>query len=324
MARFSDEVIKRVHEISILDYAHASGYDLVKKGSSFKIPDFGGLSIDLPGKQWKCFSDDSSKAKGGIIQFVMYMDNLDFRPAVEKLIEFGNIPHDFSEEFNQMKKEAKDYKQSDQPFKLPDKAENYRRLYAYLSKTRKIDKEVIDYYVKHHKIYEDERHNVVFCGGDKDGNVRSASTRGTLDKPGHAPFKGMIANSDKRYPFSFQGKTDRVLVFEAPIDLLSYQSLQKELNTTQECKDHYIALNGVAHVGLTNYLQEHPEIQRVLFCLDNDHAGIQSTVNLAKEIENNNQIKSMDCKIPVTKDWNEDLINYHLEKEEQLDYSVER
>lgn len=323
MARYSDEILQKVGEINILDYAHSIGYELSRKGSSFKIPGFGGISIDLEGKQWKCFSDDSKDAKGGIIQFVMYMEKIDFRKAVEKLIEFGNVPHDFTDEFKKLKNESKNVVRTDQSFSLPNKADNYRRLYAYLMKTRKIDKEIIDYYVRHHKIYEDERHNVVFCGGDKDGNIKSASVRGTLDKPGRTAFKGMVANSDKNFPFSFQGKTDRLLIFEAPIDLLSYQSLQKLNATTQQCKDHYIALNGVAHIGLTSYLKEHPEIHRVLFCLDNDHAGIQSIINLTEVIEKNKQITAIDCKLPRAKDWNEDLINYHAEIEKQIGYEME-
>lgn len=314
MGRFSDEVLNQVTSINIIDWAINNGYEVSRKNSQFKINNFGGLLIDAEGQKWNCFSDDSKEAGGGIIQFVMYMEQLEFRNAVEKLMAYKNIFQEPSEQAVRFIKEAKEATSSAESFELPKRAENYRRLYAYLIKTRELDKSIVDYYVRHHKIYEDDRHNVVFCGGDENGVIRSASRRGTYDLPGKDAFKGLVKHSDKHYPFSFEGKSDRLLVFEAPIDMMSYQTLLKETNQPKtSIRDSFIALNGIANEGFCSYLETHPHIKRICFCLDNDEAGINSTANLIKIIDEQKRgLYELDVKVPITKDWNQDLKEFHL------------
>lgn len=325
MARFSEDTLNKVTAINIIDYAINNGLPVYRKSSSIKLEGFGGLCIKADGSQWNCFSDDSENAKGGIIQFVQYMEKLDFRKAVEKLMDYANIHQEPCDQAILLIHQAKNAEKESDQFELPKRSENYRRLYAYLSKTREIDKGIIDYYVKHHKIYEDERHNVVFCGGDREGQIRSASLRGTFTKPDRPAFKGLVQKSDKRFPFGFEGKSDKVFVFEAPIDLMSYQTLEKEYgNRKGRTTDHYIALNGVAHIGLTHYLKEHAEIKQIIFCLDNDEAGIQNTANLIDTIESWNRDYTFGIKVPSLKDWNEDLVALHAaEQEQNIDYGIE-
>mgnify|MGYP000603436189 CR=1 FL=1 len=58
-------------------------------------------------------------------------------------------------------------KQRRQSLKLPEKNETLNRVYGYLLKTRFLDKEVIDEFVRKGLIYEDkEYHNAVFVGLD--------------------------------------------------------------------------------------------------------------------------------------------------------------
>lgn len=326
MARFSEEVLKQVTSINIVDWAINNGYEVSRKNSQFKIKEFGGLLIDGEGQKWNRFSDDSKEAGGGIIQFVMYMEQLEFRKAVEKLMAYKNIYQEPSEQAVRFIKEAKEATSDIESFELPKRAENYRRLYAYLIKTREIDKAIVDYYVRHHKIYEDDRHNVVFCGGDENGVVRSASRRGTYDLPGKDAFKGLVKHSDKRFPFSFEGKSERLLVFEAPIDMMSFQTLLKESGQPKHgAKDSFIALNGIANEGFCSYLKNHSNIKSICFCLDNDEAGVSSTANLIKIIDEQ-ELGSyeLDIKVPIHKDWNQDLKEYHIALEaENETYEME-
>ena len=72
---------------------------------------------------------------------------------------------------------------------LPEANDNYRRLYAYLFKTRCFSKAVVDWFVKKKLNYETRRyHNVVFIGRDAFGTARFASMRGTVDNY-EKPFK---------------------------------------------------------------------------------------------------------------------------------------
>ena len=113
-------------------------------------------------------------------------------------------------------------------FKLPEKNETLNRVYGYLLKTRFLDKEVIDEFVRKGLIYEDkEYHNAVFVGLDENGVARHGHKRGTATYGKNQSFRGNIEGSDPLYPFHYKGSSNKVYVFEAPIDMLSYISLNK-------------------------------------------------------------------------------------------------
>jgi len=63
---------------------------------------------------------------------------------------------------------------------LPEKNTNYRRLYAYLNKTRFIDVNITNDMVNNKNLYEEKEHNnCVFLGRDKDGEVKYCLKVGT-------------------------------------------------------------------------------------------------------------------------------------------------
>ncbi|KNZ42403.1 DUF3991 and TOPRIM domain-containing protein [Acetobacterium bakii] len=322
MGRLPDDVFEKITQISIIDYALSNGYELLKIGNQVKIKNEGGLFIDPDLNRWKCLSDDSKAAGGGIIQFVMYMKEKSKGDVIHELAAFINHHPEPSEVAKDYIKKAKDYaKTNNGKFEPPEKAMNYRRIFAYLIKTRCIDPEVVNYYIKHHKIYEDKNHNCAFCGFDEKGLIKSISLRGTYDVPDKDAFKGIVKNSDKSYPFTHQGKGNRVLVFEAPIDMLSYQTIKRKIGDINQNKDHYIALNGVAHIGLVHYLKTHPDIENIVMCLDNDEPGQDNTLSLINAVEELHPGKyNFDLKLPTEphKDWNEVLKNIHQEREKAV------
>ncbi|MDZ5726382.1 MULTISPECIES: toprim domain-containing protein [unclassified Acetobacterium] len=87
---------------------------------------------------------------------------------------------------------------------------------------------------------------------------------------------------------------------------------------TQNKGDHYIALNGVAHIGLIHYLKTHPEIEHIVTCLDNDEPGHKNTLELINAVEEVFPGKyNFDLKIPPEphKDWNQLLVSICQERE---------
>ncbi|PKM71334.1 MAG: hypothetical protein CVU92_08955, partial [Firmicutes bacterium HGW-Firmicutes-17] len=106
---------------------------------------------------------------------------------------------------------------------------------------------------------------------------------------------------------------------EAPIDMLSFQTLKRQIgDVTQNKDDHYIALNGVAHIGLVHYLKIHPEIENVVMCMDNDEPGHKNTLELINAVEEDSPGKyAYDLKLPPEphKDWNE-LLKYICQERE--------
>ena len=311
MAHFSDEIIAQVEKINVIEYAIHEGYDVLKKGRDYKIKDGGGFILKQNGEKWNRTSDESKGAGGGIIQFVMYTKDKTWLESVKDLIAYGNIQHEPGGAVAAFKKTFKPKVVEKVDFKPPKKNTTTKHVYTYLTHTRKIDKDILDYYTKKHLIYEDDYRNCVFCCFDEKGVMKNASLRGTYDTKG-APFKGSPAGSDKRYPFSLPGKGNKLFVFEAPIDMLSFQTIKKRFGDPEQQKgDSYIALNGVISSPLVHYLETHKNIDTVVFCRDNDRPGIESTMRLSNVLDEKYPHRyKTELRVPEEneKDWNNSLV----------------
>ncbi len=71
-------------------------------------------------------------------------------------------------------------------FELPPKNDNMCRVFAYLTITRGVDKDVLQAFANQNMIYESaDYHNTVFIGYDRNGVPRHAHKRGfALDNEG--------------------------------------------------------------------------------------------------------------------------------------------
>ena len=187
------------------------------------------------------------------------------------------------------------------PFALPEANRDMRRVFAYLTKTRCLDRDVVSVFTRAKLIYEDAQyHNAVFVGIDSNGVARHAHKRGTYTQG--EPFKGNVDGCDPRYSFHFTGKSDTVYVFEAPIDLLSFISLYQ-----RDWQQHsYVSLWGVSERALLQLLVDNPQVQKIGLCLDNDKAGIQARERI-KGILTERGYGNVFSLFSQQKDWNEDL-----------------
>ena len=114
--------------------------------------------------------------------------------------------------------------------------------------------------------------------------------------------------SDSSYGFGYSGKGNRLYVFEAPIDLLSFLTLYPK----NWQKNSYITLNGVAEHAMLQMLKDYSNLDTVVLCLDHDAAGIEASGRLAEILVQNNY-KKIQLLQPRFKDWNEDLKNINGE-----------
>ena len=84
---------------------------------------------------------------------------------------------------------------------------------------------VLDSFTYRGLIYESAKyHNVVFVGKDKDGKPRHAHKRGSGSQ---STYKSNAPGSLPGYSFHWVGASDRLYLFEAPVDLLSYISMHR-------------------------------------------------------------------------------------------------
>ena len=187
-------------------------------------------------------------------------------------------------------------------FSLPEKAENNKNVYAYLTKTRGLNKDIVKSLLDKGLIYQDKKYNnAVFVGKDYDGNIVSAFKRSTRTY-GNSNFKsGDEYGSMKEYRFRVENHTNTTVnVFESEIDLLSYLSMLPELARNE----NYIALGGVSDRALAAFLERNVVIEHINICTDNDVAGHKFCSKIAEELGKDYYITR---EIPINKDFNEDL-----------------
>ena len=98
--------------------------------------------------------------------------------------------------------------------------------------------------------------------------------------------------------FCYRGEGERLFVFEAPIDLLSFLCLFKK----EWQKQSYLALGGVGEKALLRFLSDRPNIKTVFLCLDSDEAGNDACSRLAELMP---ECLTVHRLVPLYKDWNE-------------------
>lgn len=286
--RFTDEEIQAANQIPILDYVRIRGYPVVEyvKGY-YKLHGYGGLLINPLKNCWSWESQRTADKRigGGPIQLVMELEKKTWLQAVKELLLFREehateimemkyLNQSISEQKPRLVKEQ--LKSQDKSiFRLPVENETYEHIFAYLIKVRKLDQRLVQRMVKEKKLYEDKHNNCVFVGYDEQHVARFASLRGSNSR---FPYRGNPAGADKQYPFCVEGTSNRLYVFEAPIDLLSFMTLLIK-EDKNPYKDHYVSLAGYSMIGLEGYLSRH-EITEIYVGTDADEQGKKAFSNI--------------------------------------------
>ena len=314
----TSEQKEEASKIDLVDYLMSKGYEIVKRGNSYKINlhgrkypgDMSSLSVFDNRRGWKRWS--TGEHGGDTISFLVKNMGMSFQEAVIELTG-GKTYSDISHPRPAPKVLTNE--QSEKPLNLPQKTEEkYSRLFAYLTKTRMIDACIVNQMCNDKKLYQDVHGNVVFVGKDENQSPRFACVRGTnTDKP----FKGDCDGSDKRYAFSMEGTNKvKLYIFEAPVDLMSHATLANHyVDNSNAWKIHSrICLAGTSDVSLEHYLKSHPYVKELHFCLDNDEPGRTAAAKYCDKYSRLGYVTVNHC--PKLKDINEDLISF-LEKPRQ-------
>lgn len=296
-AEFTSEELEKANSASLVDYLSRRGERLVKSGREYRwvYTDSGGKhdSVTVRDNEWY---DHKNQVGGKAIDFLRQKLGFCFKEAIQELIgrNVGMAPIFISQASPLTRLKAE--------FLLPEINSDMHRVFAYLIKQRYLAPWVISYFAHEKMLYEDkEHHNAVFVGFDKDGVPKHAHKRGTASFG--SAYRGTVEGSEPAYPFCHIGTSPKLFVFEAPIDMLSFITL----NPKDWQKHSYVALCGVAEQGMTARLKEYPHLREVVLCLDNDTAGIDAADRLTDILHGlgYGQISRLSSR---NKDWNEDLI----------------
>ena len=335
MALYTNEQIQRANDSSLETYLRKRGEQLKPSGTEFILiyTDSTGThdSITIRNNKWY---DHKNGIGGYPIQFMKEFYGLNFREALKELL-YGEEPmlngwtdssesvsnhkkqNVKNEEYKSIAKNKKQVKVYDEPkntnqeinipkkpeFILPVKTNNNDRLFEYLTEKRYISKEVVEKFVDKGLIYQESKYgNIVFLGTDKNGVPKSASKKSTSNNGKN--FKIKVAGSDTSFGFCWRGKSERVFVFEASVDLMSFITLSKE----DWENDNYIALDGLSPKPLLRFIEENKNIKEIYLCLDYDIAGIEAGEKISDILDEIYCDKINTVIInPLYKDWNEEL-----------------
>lgn len=279
---FTPEQREQARRTDLCALLERQGETIRHSGSEYEWRD-GAQEVTIRGHLW---FHQYEQVGGDAIDFVRRYYRMNYPDAVAFLLNNGNP---ISVTFSEVKKS----------FILPPRNENNRRVYAYLSVWRGIDRSVLNAFIRAGLIYESaDYHNAVFVGKAPNGIAVHAHKRGTGSA---SRFKGNATGSDPRYSFHWSGTDDTLFLFEAPIDMLSFISLHKD-----DWRSHsYAACCGVSDRVLFQTPEDNPNITAVYLCLDNDEAGQAANRRMAEKLSRQN----INAKIlvPTRKDWNEDL-----------------
>ena len=270
------------------------GYQLKRIGRYYTTREMDSIRIK-DRRSWKRYSNGTG---GDAITFLQEFEGKNFREAVDYLLDFNGQSRDAP----RPSRPRPPPEEEERPeFTLPPASGDNRRVFAYLRK-RGIAPQVIRSFLNAGLLYEDAQyHNCVFVGRDNTGQPKFASKRGTYDKDG-VSFKRDVLGSDKSvaFPIPCDPAVPWVLVFEAPIDLMSFCTLHREV------RSNAVALCGLYEGGLNTYLRDNPHLRHVVLCLDADDPGQAATEKLRAEYEGRGL--KVSTRTPAKgKDWNEYL-----------------
>ena len=296
--QFTDDQKRRASEVDLEQFLLRHGEKLLPSGFEKRL--VSDRSVTVRGNHWY---DHAAEQGGGPISFVQQFYDLSYPEAITRLLDGEQGTVDTSAR-KQEKREKKD-------FALPPASRDMRRIYAYLLKNRLLDRDVVSAFVRDGSLYEScekfgdrEYHNAVFVGMDAHGAARHAHKR-SVNSIGKT-FRINVEGSDPRCSFHHTGSSDRLYVFEAPSDLLSFLTLYPK----GWQRNSYVALCGTAEHAMLWMLEQNPNIRTVCLCLDHDAAGIEANGRLT-DILREHGYDEVGVLQSEYKDWNEDIKARH-------------
>lgn len=293
--RVTDEQKERAAYVNLPQFLMAHGFDLKKVGREYVWKDHDSLHIkdNGPGERGQWFRFRENKGGDNIGFLREYMD-MSFIDAVEALTgEHIDRTYTPSRTY-----ESKPVQQTARELSLAE-ADNSRRMFAYLCKTRGLDYDMLYALVKKGTISQEEKTgNVLFKYFGTDGKVIGAEKVGTSTEH---KFKGIATGSAGGHGFEVvRGTGEKAFFFESAIDMLSY--LQMHDQELDNCR--LVSMMGVKpNIVLDTMLRHNISPENVFLCSDNDTAGNDFAQRLQEQYPDMKRVITPD----TYKDWNDML-----------------
>lgn len=293
-------------QIQITDYARENGYTVVRAGRYYSLKEHDSVRID-PNRN--CYWQNSVAGRTGIGKgdsIIGFAKDFVHRGDLhEALKELSGRVRGMTYQPGALPAAREEIKKYDSP-QLPPRGENMHRMFAYLTKSRYVDPDIVQEFVNRKMLYQDQRGNCVFVGRNLNGKAETACLRGTLSD---VRFTGDIEGSDARKGICLRNHADKVIVTESVIDSMSVMSVLKGQGVDIREYD-YLSLNGVGKAeALYQLLREEPK-EQILLALDRDLGGVKAMKQISETLQTTYGIAGEKISFhvpPQKKDWNEEL-----------------
>jgi len=263
-------------------------------------------SLRIQGNMWY---HNSTGNGGNSIDFLVYYYHMTPNHAINLLTGFTSN-YGLMEEKCGVKEKNKVITAFD--FSSVSKDVDYRRVLAYLVKSRGISGNVVMYEINNNRLYQEKgTANAVFAILDEAGTFVGAEINGTLSYK-NARYKGIKAGSLSGYGFNTgqRHKPCHILFFESSVDLLSFITLSnKRSKLLNECL--LVSMAGLKQTVVDTTLKAFGYLTAIpVFCVDNDAAG-DAFISRCLNIYPYALVRRPDS---LYKDWNDQLCNVVLNR----------
>jgi len=281
----SKELIKQARQTDLATFLINKGYKLIRNGTRYRHSEHTSLVFTKNSYYW-----NSRAESGNSIDYLVKHLGYSFNQAVYELTKEKNTPKPTNLEC----------------FNIDNitLSNNYNRAFAYLSKTRYIDNNIITQLKNNNHLFIDERNNIVFPIYDENNKIVGAELQGTLT---YKNFKGISKNS--KYGYGFNIKTShqpkKAFFFESAIDLISFYQLCEYCFQADIEDSILISMAGLKLNIIKHSLKAFKIDFKPILCVDNDKAG----QNFKQALKNENKAFKEEVLPQPFKDWNEYLIS---------------
>ena len=167
---FTEEQMRQIYDTNIIDFARQNGFEIEKSDrATVHVKNSGGLFLFRHGRGFYSFTEEKG---GNIVEFAMHYLGMGKKEAMEYIL--GSRAYEQNSAV--IRTDAKTQRGK---MKLPPRDTDDHRVFAYLTKTRKIDPEIVQVMMKQGKIYQARqevngqvRKNCAFVGFDGQGIAR--------------------------------------------------------------------------------------------------------------------------------------------------------
>lgn len=313
MATLSKEEINKAKNVSIVDYCVQEKIPLVGKGNDYYLEEHDSLRISRKENLFHWFSRNTG---GDVIDFVQAYQGLSFGDAVKKL---NGASYEVVNQIGEQPRE---------PFRYYYRPQyDTTEIRNYLIDERKINKDIVESLLKHkfieqvaHKDYETGEYSPALSyKWGKCGQVVGATIQGLKEVPLQFGKRGkekrIVKNSEQHFGFNVTlGKPERMYVFESPVDLMSYWSLNKNMTNCM-----LVEMEGVKPRTVANFVQycrlaKGVSPTEVYLGVDNDRAGakLMDFFSIRRSVDENGEITEFHRLIPDDNAIPKDLFDRYL------------